>query len=188
MPQPAVATLKRWSCSRTGARWAGLAAAQMGLWGIARAKEGQHPIHSTVYAPTRAARGHFAHGILLRRQAGRQSVNVTLHLKLGSFHSLLALVCIQSRVLTSIAPSPRVSCAHPTQRRRRQRVAAAGKANAACARQHRSTLPHRSPTTMAGLDQQALLAKLQQLNIAHENHAHAAVMTCDAQVRSWPAR
>lgn len=37
---------------------------------------------------------------------------------------------------------------------------------------------------MAGLDQQALLAKLQQLNIAHENHAHGAVMTCDAQVRS----
>lgn len=41
---------------------------------------------------------------------------------------------------------------------------------------------------MAGLDQQELLAKLQQLNIAHENHAHASVMTCDAQVWFWPAR
>ena len=32
------------------------------------------------------------------------------------------------------------------------------------------------------MDQQALLAKLQALNIAHENHVHAAVMTCEAQV------
>ncbi|PRW44459.1 prolyl-tRNA synthetase associated domain-containing 1 [Chlorella sorokiniana] len=37
---------------------------------------------------------------------------------------------------------------------------------------------------MAALDQQALLAKLQQLNIAHENHAHGAVMTCDAQAQA----
>jgi hypothetical protein len=32
------------------------------------------------------------------------------------------------------------------------------------------------------MDQAAIIAKLQELKIAHETHAHAAVMTCEAQV------
>ena len=31
------------------------------------------------------------------------------------------------------------------------------------------------------MDRDAVLARLQQLQIAHDNHAHAAVMTCEAQ-------
>jgi hypothetical protein len=32
------------------------------------------------------------------------------------------------------------------------------------------------------MDQAAVLAKLAELNIQHEKHAHPAVMTCEAQV------
>ena len=38
------------------------------------------------------------------------------------------------------------------------------------------------------MDQQALLAKLQALNIEHENHVHAAVKTCEAQVGTLAVR
>lgn len=39
-----------------------------------------------------------------------------------------------------------------------------------------------SPHRLTNMDSAALLAKLSSLSIQHENHAHEAVMTCEAQV------